>query len=102
MQPSPETSLKLQPRYLQLQLANAQGKQIDTGLWAYLQESEEQLTGLMGGNPPAPNAPGSLEFSWALYFLNNDAPWEIVELLKKWGMPQSQITPDDWAKWEAV
>lgn len=102
MQPSPEITARLQPRYAQLQEADLQGLRLDTGFWIYLQASENQLIDLMSGNPPGPNAPGSLEFSWALYFLNHRAPSCITDLLRRWGMPESKITPEDWSEWEKV
>ncbi len=84
---------------LRLHQAITGGKKIDDSIWTYLQQSEEQLTGLMNGNPPGPNAPGSMEFSWCLYVLNNDIGIVWTEILRLAGMPKSQIVESDWLKW---
>jgi hypothetical protein len=102
MKPSSRISAKLQIRYEQLQDAASQGLTFGAGFWDYLQQSEDQLIEVMQNNPPLPNAPGSLEFSWTLYFFNNDAPDWVKAILQGLGMPASQITLDDWTKWSIV
>lgn len=73
--------------------------------WSYFVESEDQLLELMNNQPPPPNAPGSINLSWALYALNNALPsslsW-LKELLRDTGMPTSKITDEDWSKWDVL
>lgn len=79
--------------------AGAESAAID---WTFLQESEQQLIDLMSGNPPAPGAPGSIEFSWVLYALNDLLPssldW-LKDALRLLGMPGTKITAADWKSW---
>lgn len=102
MQPSPEIAAKLEERYAKLEIAAKVKVAVSPGLWQYLQASENQLIQLMNGTVPPPNAEGSMESSWCLYFLNNDAPTWIVDLLRKLGLPYSRITAADWSKWLTV
>lgn len=72
-------------------------------IWTYFQQSEQLLINLMNSRQSPPTAPGSIEYSWILYWLNNHAPtaWKeiLVDLLK---MPPSKISPDDWDKWIVI
>ena len=102
MIPSPEISAKLQQRYAKLALAAETNATISLGVWAYFQASEQQLIQLMNNNPPGPDAPGNIEVSWALYFLNNHAPTWVITILRKLGMPASQITSQDWTNWSVT
>jgi Calcineurin-like phosphoesterase len=88
----------------------------NTQLWPYLQACEQDLINLMNGNPPPENSSASIEYSWVLYFLNNDlyafltklglgAFYEpLIEALKiTYGpMPASKITPATWTTYETT
>lgn len=101
MYQSPEIAAQLDDRYAKLALAvaNKENVQLDPSFWIYLRNSELQLIQLMSGLVPPPDAPGNVEVSWLLYFLNNDAPSWVTTLLRDLGMPPSRITSADWAKW---
>ena len=102
--PSPEVAAKLQERYAKIALADQTiiNANVSLGVWAFFQDSEQQLIQLMNGNPPAPSAPGNIEASWALYYIQYHAPSWVVGILKKWGMPPTQITPQDWSTWDKI
>lgn len=100
MQIPTEVSAWLEPRYVQIKEAIENGATIDSNLWSYLQDSEDQLIDLMNGHPPGPNAPGNIEECWVLYFLNNKTPTWLKSVLKIIGMPSSTITPGDWTQWD--
>lgn len=100
MNPSPEIAARLEERYAKLQSICDLGINIDPALWNYLHDSELQLIQLMTtSTPPAPDAPGGLEFSWTLYFLNNDIPTWLTDCLTGLGMPATEITSKDWSLW---
>ncbi len=99
MKISPKHYVGIESRYPQLQLAVKQGKTISPFTWSYYQDSEQQLIELMQGNPPAEDAPGNIEVSWALYDLNNHTSSWMLWTLKALGMPDSKILPSDWAGW---
>jgi Calcineurin-like phosphoesterase len=75
------------------------GASLDSQLWAFLVESESVLIQLMNNNPPSPQTQGNVEFGWALYYLNNDAPSWLTTPLRNAGMPTSKITASDWVTW---
>jgi hypothetical protein len=103
MRTTPELKLRLEPHYALIKESIDSGATIRLELWTYLLESEAQLKDLMNGNPPAEDAPGKIEDSWALYFLNHEAPEWLTKDLRKppISMPASKIVPGDWEKWEA-
>ena len=102
MKISAELQQQLEPLYAQMKDAITADTTIDPGLWTFLQESEQQLIDLMNNMPPPENAPGNIEASWVLYFLNNDAPDWLTTFLREIGMPASQITPADWTSWDST
>lgn len=102
MQISTELQQQMEPMYLQMKEAIENGATVNTGLWTFLQDSEQQLINLMNDNPPPENAPGNIEASWALYFLNNDAPSWLTGMLKDIGMPSSKITAANWSSWDTT
>src|SRR5437868_4394487 len=85
-------------------------------LWQYLQACEQDLVDLMNGNPPVENDSANIEYSWVLYFMNNDlqstlnkiglgsfyTPLMSLLTLAYGPMPPSQITPTDWANYKTV
>lgn len=74
--------------------------------WEEYVQDENLLIQIMNGNPPSPNDPGEIEFSWVLYFLNvklknySSTGKKIYDVLKIMGMPNTQIKPGDWSHWE--
>lgn len=92
----------LQSRRPLIEAAAAQNRTVELSIWKYLQDSEQQLIGLMNGNPPLENAPGSIEYSWCLYYLNHKAPDWLTKDLRQIGLPHSNIQPTDWTKWETI
>lgn len=107
---SNEFAVKLEDRHQKLRTASQKGAAVNISTWAYLQASEQQLIALMNGPvPPQPDAPGNIEFSWCLYFLNGKIPdvpeyirvilAGIQDVLRDMGMPSSNISSDDWNKW---
>lgn len=98
MESSQQTALEQKQK--QLRDALEQGATIESHLWVTLQESEDQLIQLMNTpTPPGPDAKGSIEFGWALYYLNNKAYTWLKDLLIAMGMPSSKITTEEWDRW---
>ncbi len=80
-----------------------------SSLWKGLQDDEALLIMLMNSAPPVngpyptPDTPGNIEYGWALYFLNVDAPvWLQTFLRTKLGMPRTTITSADWTAWDKI
>lgn len=68
-------------------------------IWNYLDESQQLLINLMNSQQDPPTAPGSIEYSWILYWLNNKLSKEWVDGLRIIGMPASKISSDQWGQW---
>jgi len=79
-------------------------------LWTYLQACEQDLINLMNGQPPPETDTANIEYSWGLYFFNNDLQstinaiglgfaynFLVSVLTDTYGpMPPSKITPAMW------
>lgn len=93
----------LESRRLLLEVAAAQNRSVDISVWTYLQDSERQLILLMRNHQEPPPPPGKenghIEYGWCLYYLNHDAPAWLTDVLKKLGLPPSQIPRDEWRRW---
>ncbi|NCD68568.1 metallophosphoesterase family protein [Mucilaginibacter agri] len=70
--------------------------------WAFLQQSEQKLVGVITGNEVPDHQPGDEEYGLILYLLNYQMPpplQPVKDLLKQFGMPDSIITPEQYQIW---
>ncbi len=83
-------------------IATTSDPAIFSGLWTYLEDSEQKLIQLMAGGHPPDNTEGNIEFGPTLYLMNNDLPSYITDVLRDLGMPQSSISTTLWNSWKVV
>lgn len=77
-------------------------------IWTFLVESETTFMQLMAAQQPPLDAPGDYEFGPLLYLLNVELPAlgkageDILDVLRFFGLPDTQITPQLWQQYEAI